>query len=35
MIEAFVRSLMTGAVVAGTPLLYATLAEVIGQRAAS
>lgn len=33
MIAAFVRSLLAGAVVSGTPLLYATLAEVIGQRA--
>ena len=33
MIAAFVRSLLSGAVVSGTPLLYATLAEVIGERA--
>ena len=33
MIASFVQSLLTGAVVSGTPLLYATLAEVIGQRA--
>ena len=33
MIAPFVRSLLAGAVVSGTPLLYATLAEVIGQRA--
>lgn len=33
MIAIFVRSLLSGAVVSGTPLLYATLAEVIGQRA--
>lgn len=33
MIATFVRSLLTGAVVSGTPLLYATLAEVIGERA--
>ena len=33
MILTFVRSLLTGAVVSGTPLLYATLAEVIGERA--
>jgi len=32
-IAIFVRSLLSGAVVSGTPLLYATLAEVIGQRA--
>jgi general nucleoside transport system permease protein len=32
-IAAFVRSLLSGAVVSGTPLLYATLAEVIGERA--
>ncbi|HEU5195783.1 MAG TPA: ABC transporter permease, partial [Methylomirabilota bacterium] len=32
MIAAFVRSLVAGAVVSGTPLLYATLAEVLGQR---
>jgi len=30
---AFARSLVAGAVVSGTPLLYATLAEVIGERA--
>ena len=35
MIAAFARSLLSGAVVSGTPLLYATLAEVIGERAAS
>ena len=33
MIAAFARSLVAGAVVSGTPLLYATLAEVIGERA--
>ena len=33
MTGSFVQSLLGGAVVAGTPLLYATLAEVIGQRA--
>ena len=33
MIATFARSLVTGAVVSGTPLLYATLAEVIGERA--
>ncbi len=33
MIAAFARSLLSGAVVSGTPLLYATLAEVIGERA--
>jgi general nucleoside transport system permease protein len=32
-IAAFARSLVAGAVVSGTPLLYATLAEVLGQRA--
>jgi len=32
-IAAFARSLVAGAVVSGTPLLYATLAEVIGERA--
>jgi simple sugar transport system permease protein len=32
-IAAFARSLLSGAVVSGTPLLYATLAEVIGERA--
>lgn len=33
MIAAFARSLVAGCVVSGTPLLYATLAEVIGERA--
>lgn len=33
MIAAFVRSLLSGAVVSGTPLLYATLAELISERA--
>jgi simple sugar transport system permease protein len=33
MIAAFARSLLSGAVVSGTPLLYATLAELIGERA--
>ncbi|HEY3100692.1 MAG TPA: ABC transporter permease [Methylomirabilota bacterium] len=33
MIATFARSLVAGAVVSGTPLLYATLAEVIGERA--
>jgi simple sugar transport system permease protein len=32
-IAAFARSLISGAVVSGTPLLYATLAEVISERA--
>jgi simple sugar transport system permease protein len=32
-IATFARSLVAGAVVSGTPLLYATLAEVIGERA--
>ena len=32
-IAAFARSLLSGAVVSGTPLLYATLAELIGERA--
>src|SRR4029077_20489075 len=32
-IVAFARSLVAAAVVSGTPLLYATLAEVLGQRA--
>jgi simple sugar transport system permease protein len=31
--EALLRSLLSGAVVSGTPLLYATLAELLGQRA--
>jgi general nucleoside transport system permease protein len=33
MIAAFVRSLLSGAVVSGTPLLYATLAELLSERA--
>lgn len=33
MIGAFVRSLVSGAVVSGTPLLYATLAELVSERA--
>jgi len=32
-IAAFARSLVAGAVVSGTPMIYATLAEVIGERA--
>lgn len=31
--EALLRTLLSGAVVSGTPLLYATLAELLGQRA--